>query len=231
VIVVKTGQIRVTAAKVVSGLAILAGLLAAAAPSGEFVRDSAAALYHVVFPGPKSPESEGVVRDYVATTKRAMAWQRAPTIYKPSVDLFEREFAFVDPRRPHKFDLKRTRFGMSVGSLAENVPLAAGSIIAVSGTLEGGSMVTAYPEAVSWAFQLKERGVPRVRVVCRLPLPAKGAELIPGRRVTAEGVVIADGAAERVDGRGFIRIIYMVCAAMEPSMRLTMSTRGIALER
>jgi hypothetical protein len=165
---------------------------------------------------PPSTRADRIVSDYVAVTRRALDWRQPPTIHQPSVAYFKTHLSSLDPETPHKFKVPAAAVSTDVFSLIQRAPQLSGTLLRVTGRLAQPPLqVQVHERASSWAFFLRDPGVPRVLAVCRVPL-ARGDEegYSVGDVVHANGLLLADGATERIDGKGVERVAYLACGAV-----------------
>jgi hypothetical protein len=157
-----------------------------------------------------------IVDRYVQVTKRAVQWVNPPTIYEPSASFMRSHLAWFDPDHPHKFDFGRIDIRTDVGSLAVRGPEMAGAMLDVVGTLaQTPTLIGVFADAENWAFFLRQPKTPRLLAVCRVPIkPGEENGYRIGDVVHATGVLLADGAIERIDGRGQERLSYIACSAI-----------------
>jgi hypothetical protein len=195
-------------------IAALMAFLATIEPTVDVGRDVGGFVADILDREPST--AERVVDEYVSFTRnRALAWERPPTIYEPSVQFFKHHFAALDPRRQHEFIPIKPRRAVAIQELADHAPLYAGRIVPVRGRLSFKSVVAAEPTAVSWAFQMRKPGIRDTGLICRVPWdPSLKPDYVPGDTVLAEGVVLAQGGGERADGKGSARVVYMACLSV-----------------
>jgi hypothetical protein len=158
-----------------------------------------------------------------------MPWRgsNAPTIYKPSVSYFKQHYAALDPDRPHRFPPVGSEPFVGIGDLLLTGPAMAGRPILIRRQpLRRPTLVTVTgARAASVAFAVVDPVVRRTVVMCRAPVAAP-IDFQHGDRVTVSGVLVADRAIGRTDGRGFDRAFYMACASIAHSVRIDMVAPG-----
>jgi hypothetical protein len=206
--------------------AVVAGtvaLFAAIPPAGDFVSNAVSSVKDVVAPPSRT---EKVVERTVAETKTLMPWERTPTVYAGSVELFKKRFPQLDPERTHRVSIFAPQVETDIPTLEARAPQADGGLIAVRARFGGGSQVASYGSVTSWALVLYERRRDSAVVLCRTPFPTRRPPAFrEGDAVYAVGVLLADGAIHRADGAGLVRVLYMVCSGVARITTFKMSVR------
>lgn len=170
--------------------------------------------------------SDRRVDDYVGDVRRATAWERAPTIYQPSVAYFKQHFDGLDPDRHHDFPDIRRLEPTSISQLAVAAPVFAGRPVLVSGFLDGDPTVVTSgdPDTLSVAFAIHDPAVANVIILARVPVDGYPT-LANGDRVSVSGLVIGDGAARYVNDR-LTRVVYIAGSSIAPSTRIELRPWG-----
>jgi hypothetical protein len=199
---------------------VLWALLSPSLGSAILPPDTVKAWWHDLVTDDPSP-SDRVVDEYVKQVRKAIPWVRSPTIYHPSVDYFRDHFAELDPERPHAFPRVDKYPMVSIFDLATGGPLLVGRQIMVAGNIRGTPTLvtpTKTPFVGSHAVFIRDDSIARAGLFCRVPLKMP-IDFADGDRVTVSGVLLADGANERMDGRGTAPISYMACSSIAHSTR------------
>jgi hypothetical protein len=167
--------------------------------------------------------SERTVDEFVNAARTATTWARPPTVHASSVRYFKEHFRDFDPNVAHAFPGLASLMPVSVGDLAIAAPLFAGQPILVSGNVYGDPTVVGQGEnrTLSWAVAIRDGNGTRAVALVRVPVAGR-MSIRSGDRVSVSGLVLADGAASRVDGRGLVRIVYLAGSAISRSMNITL---------
>lgn len=170
-------------------------------------------------------DAERVVEDYVARIDTAAPWVHPPTTYKDSVAYFKEHYADLDPTRghDHRPDFRRT---LTLPQLATEAAGWTGQPVMLSADVgQPPSLVEPMSNAVgSFEVSLADRLAPGARVLCRLPFK-RPLPYVSEDRITTTGLILAEGTAERPNGRGMERVIYMACTSMVRSANITLTPR------
>lgn len=207
-------------------VAVLAGtvaLFAAIPPAGDFVSGAVTSVKDLVAP---PTHAERIVNQTVAEAKTLMPWERTPTVYDGSVELFRSRFAQLDPERTHSVSIDAPEVETDIPTLETHAPHANGHLIAVRARFGGADEIVSYGAVTSWAMELYDRRSDPAIVLCRTPfLTRRPPALRVGDAVYAVGVLLADGAVHRADGAGLVRVLYMVCSGVGGITRFRLTFR------
>ena len=173
--------------------------------------------------------AESTIASYVQFTRRAVPWVGRPTVYEPSAEVLTQRFGDFNPYVTHRFKIGGTKERTDIGFLAEHAPQFSGVPLTTEGRFYGTSVVEDRGRVASWQLQLRDPDVQRVGVICRVPASARtGPPFRPGDWVLVQGLLLADGAVQRADGRGMDRILYLACSAVSRRQTIiTVTKRGV----
>jgi hypothetical protein len=188
--------------------------LAAVRPAFDLVSDGAMRATAPFRESKQPSQTEVLVTRFVSEARSKMAWERAPTVYGPSIETFREHFSALHPYRAHAMSLGGATM-TDIPTMAQLGPAFAGRVLAVRARFDNANLIETDRAVGSWAFELSDPRIARTIVLCRVPMRrGELPKFVPGDKIVARGVVLADGAVSRLDGQGMVRVLYMTCSAV-----------------